>query len=497
MEGLDYKKYKILLVDDELHNLTNLIFAFALDYTLITASSGIEALDIINKDRVAVVVTDQKMGGMSGVELLDSIKKTSPKIVRILITAYSNLGDAIEAVNTGDIYRYIKKDIPMNEIETIIKQAIEKYHIDERLEETQISLAKEAAKNKQLYEELNNSVVQTITALAKTLDARDRYTYGHSERVAEYSVGIAEILGFSEEQKVLIKMGGLLHDIGKIGVSDEVLRKPSKLTNEEYNEIKRHPTEGAKILEPIPQLQNIIDIVLHHHERCDGRGYPDGLKNEAISQEAQVIGVADCFDNIASWIVGTADAYDAMTSPRAYRGARSHEAAIEELLRCKGTQFDPQVVDAFCEYYQKNKERFKPFKSPINYKDYTILCIGEETAAMKKLKVDLRDEFTVEFVNNIDEALNILENGTKVLLTLIFQEVSEVINQEMVDKIIEDRFPVTKVVFNSAVDIKNYTQFINKFQVVKYLVNPQETQPLKMEIMKNIEDILAKDLQRI
>ncbi|MCX7771302.1 MAG: response regulator [Proteobacteria bacterium] len=189
--------------------------------------------------------------------------------------------------------------------------------------------------NNALYEVFYNNLVNTLRSLVMSIEARDSYTKQHSERVTQYALQIAEIMNLSEDEIDVIRFGGYLHDIGKIGVKDTVLLKPGKLTDEEFEEIKQHSVIGDNILKPIKFFPKERDMIRHHHERYDGRGYPDGLAGEEIPITARILAVADT--------------YDAMTSTRPYRKALEHNVAIEELIRCSGKQFDPIVVSAFLE----------------------------------------------------------------------------------------------------------------------------------------------------
>lgn len=188
-----------------------------------------------------------------------------------------------------------------------------------------------------LYTQMRTTYVETIQSLSKAIDAKDRYTKGHSERVARYSVAVARHMKLPEQQIEALEYMAILHDTGKIGISDRVLNKPGKLEMEEFEAMKKHPLIGEKIIEDIKFLAESRKVVRHHHERWDGLGYPDGLKGEDIPLGARIIAVADAFD--------------AMTSDRPYRRALPVEAAMRELKRCAGTQFDPKVVRAFLEVF--------------------------------------------------------------------------------------------------------------------------------------------------
>jgi putative nucleotidyltransferase with HDIG domain len=194
-----------------------------------------------------------------------------------------------------------------------------------------------AIQNAQLFQDVQDSFLATVKALAQAVDAKDSYTAGHSSRVTLYSTIIAEELGLSEAEVRKVRLAGLLHDVGKIGIRDSVLGKPGHLTDEEFGIMKSHPAVGAGILRPVVQLADVIPGVLSHHERYDGKGYPQGLQGEAIPLLGRIIGVADAFD--------------AMTSDRVYRPRLSDEVAIAELKKHSGTQFDSRVVKAFFSAY--------------------------------------------------------------------------------------------------------------------------------------------------
>jgi len=208
-------------------------------------------------------------------------------------------------------------------------------------------LAKQAAlaiENVKLYESMKKDQISIIRALASTVDLKDHYTLGHSQKVSEYSVIIAEDMGLSERDIETIKYAALLHDIGKIALPDDIIKKPSRLTDQEFEIVQKHPNIGAKIIKEIEALAPMVPIVLHHHERCDGKGYPDGIKGDDIPLGARIVHVAD--------------AYDTMVSARAYRDMLPPELAISELRKNAGTQFDPKVVDVFITSLRKRAVAF-------------------------------------------------------------------------------------------------------------------------------------------
>lgn len=199
-----------------------------------------------------------------------------------------------------------------------------------------LTFAKKASlriENNALYEVFYNNLINTLKSLVISIEARDSYTKQHSERVAIYSLQIANVMNLADEEKDAIRFGGYLHDIGKIGVRDTILLKPDKLTEEEDAEIKLHPIKGDEIVKPIRFFPKERDLIRYHHERFDGTGYPDGLRGENIPLNARILSVADT--------------YDALTSSRPYRSARNHDFTIQEIKRCMGSQFDSEIVRAF------------------------------------------------------------------------------------------------------------------------------------------------------
>jgi len=328
-------KYNILVTDDEIDNLQLFKRTLRTDYSVFLANSGFEAIEILKNNKIDMVISDHKMPGMDGVELLKKSINYTPDAIRILITAYTDSATLMHAINDGKIHRYIRKPWNPNDLINILEASFEVYQLN--------------IDNQSLALDLKELFSGTIAAITEALDAKDHYTFGRSKRVTYYSLKIGEAMNLSDTELSELELAGLLHDIGMIGVPEAILNKPDKLTAEEFNEIKKHVVTGAKILEEIKQLRSVIRIVSFHHERYDGKGYPYGISGNEIPVEAQIIAIADT--------------YDGMTSDRAYRKGLPHEVAVEEIKKASGTQFSPELTEAFLKVIDSVKDDIKNIDS--------------------------------------------------------------------------------------------------------------------------------------
>lgn len=312
-------KYKVLLVDDEPDNLALLYRTLRGKYDLAKTTSPLEALEMLKKEHFNCILSDHKMPEMDGVEFLKKSFEISPDTMRLLVTAYTDAGILIDAINYAKIYRYIKKPYNPDELLLITQGALEYWQLK--------------YDNNSLVNDLKELFSGTITAIVEALDAKDSYTLGRSRRVTFYAVKMAKALHLSESTTGRIELAGLLHDIGMIGVSDDILSKVEKLSPEEYSEIKRHVSHSVKILDDIKQLKDVVELIKYHHEHYDGNGYPYGLKGEEIP--------------VGSRIIAVADAFDSMVTPKIYRNQVVPAVALAEIKSKAGTQFDPVVVETF------------------------------------------------------------------------------------------------------------------------------------------------------
>jgi len=334
---------RCLVVDDDpLVRRTLARVLQAQGMAVLEAGSAQEALDLLaDQGSVPLVLTDIYMPGMSGIELLSEIRQRYPDTAVVIITGVAEVGSAVESLQLGAL-DYLCKPIQIDEVRARIHNALERHRLtienrylqqsyQDRLEEQLRELSR---RNKEMF-------LGQIQMAVRMLEKKDIYTRGHSDRVAAYSVKTAIQMGFTGGILDQIRLGGMLHDIGKIGTRDAVLNKPGPLTAEEFAEIRQHVQEGEEILEPLRRDHPIVlDIARSHHEHLDGSGFPDHLTGDAIPLVARIVAVTDAFD--------------AMTTNRAYRPSRSPEQAREELSQWSGRQFDPAVVAAFQRAFPDN-----------------------------------------------------------------------------------------------------------------------------------------------
>ena len=363
-------QHKILVVDDEDANLRLLKRVLGREYVVLEAQSGDEGIKHLESNEVSLIISDQRMPGMTGVQLLEKSRDIQPDAIKMLLTGYTDLDALIGAINDGRVYKYIQKPWDAEELKLTVRRALESYdlkkHNDWLLDELKSAMT-----------ELEELSMGTIRALADALDAKCDYTAGHSLRVSRFSVVIGKKLGLTDDELRDIELGGILHDIGKIGVPESILWKPDKLNKEEKEIMARHPVKSAQIIGELKGLKRAREYVRHHHEYFDGSGYPDGLAGDDIPIGARLIMVSD--------------AYDAMTTDRPYREAIGHDKAMEELKRMSGKQFDPDVVAALLELVADGGEAINRL---IRDEEFTenFLGLGLEIVEAKTTGKNFKEE---------------------------------------------------------------------------------------------------------
>jgi len=329
-------KPRLLIVDDEPEVRGVLRDLLSGAYQCGEAASAEEALRQLRACEFQLVISDITMSGMSGLEMIPHVKVASPDTVIVMISGMQTIESAINALRLG-AFDYLMKPFDLRQAEAAVERALHhhelivaKRHYENHLEDL---VTQRTAELDEALGSLENAYRSTLQALTAALEARDAETHGHSERVVTFSLRLGREYGLTSAEMKALEFGSLLHDIGKIGVPDAILRKPAKLTEEEWERMREHPLHGQQILRGIKFLTGAARVVAQHHEKWDGSGYPLGLKGEDI--------------DICARIFSVADAFDAITSDRVYRQGRSYEVALAELDEWAGRQFDAKIVEAF------------------------------------------------------------------------------------------------------------------------------------------------------
>jgi response regulator RpfG family c-di-GMP phosphodiesterase len=330
---------RVLYVDDE----ASLCRAFArlfrddAKFAVSTLSSPEEAADLIQREPFDVIVSDLRMPGMSGIELLAAARRTAPNARRLLVSGYADFQSALDAINEVGVDRLLTKPWENEEVRSAVRAAAEHAFLQRENTRVNDELRRRTEELSRINQRLDALVEERtsnlLDGLVSALDLRDSETQWHSRRVGRYARRLAREMNIGGRELDDIERGATLHDIGKIGVRDAVLLKPGPLDENEWAEMRRHPALGYEILKGIGFLERARMIPLHHQERFDGSGYPQGLKGAEICVGARIFAVVDT--------------YDAITSDRPYRKCRTYEAARVEIVKFAGVQFDPDVVHAW------------------------------------------------------------------------------------------------------------------------------------------------------
>jgi len=310
MPSRELTRESILFVDDEKSYLAYTSGLFEnRGVNVLTAGSALEALKIVQERSIAVVISDNEMPGMRGIELLTRIKEVSPHTVKIMMTGSADLSTTLAAINSGEVFRFVLKPWKKAEMLRAVKDGIRRYRV---------------------LQSIKREDEFILHSLAQTIELKDASTKGHCDRVATLALRLAEALGISEDTRQEIRYGSWLHDCGKIGVPEAILNAERNLTEEEFKIVMKHPEWGCDVVRKANLSKTVQDIVLYHHERYDGNGYPFGLDGGRIPLEAQ--------------IVAAADICDALTMDRPYRRGFRRGKVIEMMTGMKGSHLDPMLV---------------------------------------------------------------------------------------------------------------------------------------------------------
>ncbi len=343
---LEQKASKILIADDDALVRTTVAKVLEMfGHEVVTVPDGIDLVKIVD-DSYDVIILDINMPGLDGFETIKVLNERNYEIPVLFLTGAGSMDYAVQAINLG-AYDFLTKPIEDLDIFNVkIARALEKrqYVLKDRV--YKLSLEDDIRVKAQQLEEQNkllrvyshsleNATLQLMTSLQNAMEEKDFYTAGHTNRVTEYAVMLGLSIGIPEEDLAVLRRAAQFHDIGKLVIDLACIQKPGKLTDEEWKLIRKHPAVGANIITPLGFMEREQAIIRHHHEREDGRGYPDGLTSKDLDQLTRILIVVD--------------SYDAMTSKRNYRRNMSVEEASAELRRCAGTQFDPPTVEVFVE----------------------------------------------------------------------------------------------------------------------------------------------------
>jgi response regulator RpfG family c-di-GMP phosphodiesterase len=362
---MSHTNFDLLIVDDD-RGILELLTASLADQSLAfqTADSLSQARRVLDRSEFKIVLSDHNLPDGNGVDFLAEMRGWGVKSVPILMTGLMDLTVAIDAINRGKVFRFVTKPLDLAALDQAIAAALEHYDSQQRHDQLtreviqyNESLHREAetkeltlraavedvraerqtverqkAHIEELYAETQQAYLHTVTSLTAAIEAKDRYTRGHSERVFYYCIMVADVLGLPESSRQDLRFASLLHDLGKIGIPDAILLKPGRLTPEEQQVMYSHPLLTEDILRPLPFLGNVRRIIREHHERFDGKGYPEGLVGRQISLEGRILSISD--------------SYDAMRSNRAYRQALSKDRALAEVKAGAGIQFCPLCAGA-------------------------------------------------------------------------------------------------------------------------------------------------------
>ncbi len=335
--------YKIIVVDDEPGILDSLsIFLKRSGYQFTGVTDPLEAIEKVKNEHFDLMLLDFIMTPIHGDKVVEEIRKFNKELYILLLTGHKNLAPPLETIKRLDIQGYCEKSDKFDQLLLLVEsgiKAIEQMNMIKQINEELRST----------NEKLEQAYLESIQTLRYTVEAKDPYTRGHSDRVSAYSELIGKYINLSEDDLHNLKIGGLFHDIGKIGVPDSILLKTDRLTDDEYSEIKNHPSIGAHILSNASLFSNIIPIVKHHHERYDGKGYPSKLSGENIPYLARITSVADSFD--------------AMTSRRTYRDSLPIDVVIKEIEKNKGTQFDPNISNIFLDILNNHYDQVEEIRN--------------------------------------------------------------------------------------------------------------------------------------
>jgi response regulator RpfG family c-di-GMP phosphodiesterase len=319
--------YKILIVDDEAANLRVLERLFRRQYEIVGAVSGAEALELLRVHDIALIISDQRMPGMTGIEFLKRAAELRPHTVRIILTGYTDVNALVEAINSGIVYKYVTKPWINEDLQQTVNRALQHYETIKNQYELR-------QQNERLRSRLKATRESFVRVVADMLDLKDPHAQGHARRTRSYAAAIGEGFNLEPEELEQLSLAAFLHEAANINIPNNILYKTTALTSEERRIVEHNFERGLQLLAGVPDLEEVASVIRYYHEQWDGNGYPKGLSGEQIPLHARIIAVAD--------------AYDEMTTRHPLKPDLTHNEAIEQLQSGAGKKFDPEVIRVFC-----------------------------------------------------------------------------------------------------------------------------------------------------
>ena len=320
--------YKILIVDDEPANLRILERLFRADHTIVAAASGGEALELLGLHDIAVIISDQRMPTMTGIDFLKKAAEMRPHTVRIILTGYTDVTALVEAINSGVVYKYVTKPWVNEDLRQTVKRALQHYETTKSHHQLEIQ-------NERLQSRLKTTLESFVKLVARMLDLKEPNTYAHVRRTGDYAIAIGQSLDLKPEELEQLSLAALLHEYPNVNIPNHILSRTATRTEEEHRVLIDNFECELQMLASVPDLEEITSVLRGLHEQFDGNGYPDKLGDELIPLHARIIAVAD--------------AYDEMLSPHLPQPNLSHDEAILRLQAAAGKTFDPEIVRVFSE----------------------------------------------------------------------------------------------------------------------------------------------------
>jgi len=449
LPSMKHKPGKVLVVDDETKVLTSISrLLSAHDIDVAVADSGAEAMAIFERETFDVVLADYAMPGISGIELMAQIKHIDPHVVRVMLSAHCETGMMQKAINACEVFRFVPKPWDNSELLATLAESLEN-RFEQRLE------------NNRLACELNRSSLETVMALAEAIELKDIYTKGHCSRVKDYSMQIAFALDLPSGLLIHLAYAALLHDCGKIGVPRSLILKNGALSGKERKVIEQHSVYGFELTTHVRSLKTASIFIRQHHERWDGKGYPDGLSEDQ--------------SHVCSRIISVTDAFDAMTTDRPYRPRMTEDAALQLLIDNRGTQFDPELVKVFVDIRGNRScdgttARHAADAGPPDVP--CVLFVDDETLVLESLKrVALSKGYTVLTASNAEQAFGILAQ-TAVDIVISDQKMPGMTGVAFLKKV-KDRHPgIVRILLSGHAELDDAMAAINEAGIYKFLQKP-------------------------